>query len=333
MQSIIKNKFVLLGAAGVAVALVIGGKMVLDSKATERLADVLEDQKVESTVTYKSVSAGWLGNSVTLKDVVIHADEGEETVMNISSMTLSGIRESESSDVPSALRIQIRGMVMPIVATEGDAPKLVREEMAGLAGLGYTQLVGDAELSYDYRSEEHQLEVGLAFDLNDLGEAHARVAIDKVDLAALEQLSQSVTAAGVKRDPTELMLRLVMNSLASASKTKLAGLDFSMKDAGVRERWLMVQREKNQFTGSTSDFAKSIGDELRKAGRREAKGSKGDRVLAFYDEWANFIEDGGSLKGATDIERPVAIFNERGFAPAFTGLQAFLTATSFELKH
>ncbi len=124
-----------LGAAAMVVVLAMAGKMVVDRKAEARIAEVLEDQELESRLTYKSVSAGWFGNSVTLRDVAIHVAQGEEAVLHISQLRLSDIRESEDSDIPSALRIQLKGLDMPIVTTdEGETLKLASNDFASLAG-------------------------------------------------------------------------------------------------------------------------------------------------------------------------------------------------------
>lgn len=332
MQSIFKNKFVFLGAAAMVVVLAMAGKMVVDRKAEARIAEVLEDQELESRLTYKSVSAGWFGNSVTLRDVAIHVAQGEEAVLHISQLRLSDIRESEDSDIPSALRIQLKGLDMPIVTTdEGETLKLASNDFASLAGLGYTRLVGDVELRYDYQSEGHRLEVGMALDLEDMGKAHATVALEKVDLAALTKLRKVVAAPDLY--PSALLLGLGLSALESAGNVRLAELDFRLNDAGLRERVLLGKREQAQFPGDLKNFAASVAEEVRKEGRREAKGSKGERVLAFYEELAEFVEDGGALAGKTDMERPVAIFSEGSMGPAFKGLQSFLTATRFELRH
>lgn len=333
MQSLVKHKLFIPGVIGLVVVLAAGWKMYINHQAEKNIAQLIEDNDLDSTITYKGASAGWLADSVTLKDVVIQTGEDEDGAVRMDRLVLSGVRQSEDSDIPEAMYMQMQGMQVMIVRTDkGQAPVLVQKNLASLAGLGYTRLQGDMDVRYDYRPKDNRLTAEVGFDLEEMGKGQAEVAFDKVNLSGFGAYQKELAS------DSHAMLALGMMSglrllTETAGKTRLADFRFSMKDKGARERVLLEKREHAHFTGTLDDFSKTIADDVTKEARQEAKGSKGEMLMDFYDAISGFIKDGGTLEGKTHIERPIAIFTERDLTPSFKSLQAFLSATEFKLKH
>ncbi len=331
------KKYLSLGVAAVAVIAVISWKVYIDQQAEKRVAEVIQDANLDNVVSYQGVSAGWLANSVTIKDVSLSTGGKNGLDITAKAIEISGINSGKDGELPKKMAITIADLNVPIVkATGNDELTLTGLPTEKLASLGYTRLQGDVQINYARDADKQRLKLGMGFDFSDLGKAETELVVERVDLSEMPELIKSVMGESAS-SPVSALGALYM-FLGNMSKAQLSSLQLRYDDDGLRERVLLDLREEGRELDSVKDFSRTLANTLRKQAKNSDKGSKGEQARKALEATADFIQDGGQLKGETHIEKPIPLMAGRGMlgntiiTDSFTDWGTFFNDTGFKLS-
>jgi len=329
------KKYLSLGVAAVAVIAVISWKVYIDQQAEKRVAEVIQDASLDNVVSYKGVSAGWLANSVTIKDVSLSTGGKNGVDITAKAIEISGINSGKDGELPKKMAITIADLNVPIVKAAGnDELTLTGLPTEKLASLGYTRLQGDVQINYANDADKQRLKLGMGFDFDDLGKAETEIELAHLDVDSL--VGALMGLAGASNSDASLIL--LGKFIRSLTEEQLSGLALSFEDDGLRERVLLTMREEGRALESMNDFSKTLANDMRKKIKDTDKGTKGEAQRKGLEAIADFIEDGGRIKGETHIEKPIQFITGRGMwgnviiNESFTDLGMFVSDTGFRLS-
>ena len=303
--------YIALGAVALVAVAAFSWNTYVDQQAEKHAAELLNSSDLADTLKYKKVTGGWLGNSLTLHEATVSAGDADITAKSIC-LTGRGLNKGGALE---SLSVKVEGLDAPtVISAKNGALSLSGLPTQSLAALGYTRLQGD--LAFHYAPDpknSRQLQLGLEFDLDDLGEASMEMVLDKVELEGVGDY-----IATIQNSPFDLRRKgstaaLFFMYLKSQTDINLASAEVRYKDDGLRERLLMLQRENNQFLGNMDDYSKSIAEELRKVEAHE-DAAKNKSLVASIKAAADFVQKGGSIEGTTDFPKPIHIFSRNGLA-------------------
>ena len=302
--------YIALGAVALVAVAAFSWNTYVDQQAEKHAAELLNSTDLADTLKYKKVTGGWLGNSLTLHEATVSAGDADITAKSIC-LTGRGLNKGGALE---SLSVKVEGLDAPtVISAKNGALSLSGLPTQSLAALGYTRLQGD--LAFHYAPDpknSRQLQLGLEFDLDDLGEASMEMVLDKVELEGVGDY-----IATIQNSPFDLRRKgstaaLFFMYLKSQTDIKLASAEVRYKDDGLRERLLMLQREQSQFLGDIDEYSQTLADDLRKDAKSMQDDADKKSLVASMKAAADFVQKGGSIEGETNFPKPVPIFSSKG---------------------
>lgn len=249
----------------VAAAGYFGLSSYAGGKAEKKLEDYLYENRLESYVSWKSVSSSPFGGTVTIKDMTIESREFFPVELSIEKFTIKNFnddREQMSADL-SLKNIQ------PI-DPDSDFAKAYHSEIFGtlLFASGQTHVEPyDVNIGWNYNGKERTLKAQLAVDVPNLFATQTQLDLDNVrDLRSTLMLTQVHPALGALPNlPTELFNingRDEYRLLEDVKNITLNSFDMSFKDQGYLQRANMLEQRYNimptKILGNTDKERKQL---------------------------------------------------------------------------
>ncbi len=144
------NKKLWIGAGAVgAIALIIGGKVLVSRAAAKELDKAIADVSEYVDVDYRKVDVSFLGQGTTVKDVVV-TPVASGNAIRIEEITL--YKYEDENEIPTYLNMAVRGIALDATALGENA------EMFSELGYG-KELSANIVTEYEYEAGEKTVEL------------------------------------------------------------------------------------------------------------------------------------------------------------------------------
>lgn len=309
------RKTALLVGAGVAVLLLGGGavaaSLYASAQAEEKVAAIVRDYDLGGKVRYGGVSYSLFTGTATVEDVRLVPDGQGSPEIRIGALRISGLKEGRG--FPLAARVRAEDFALPLV----DIARYNRgDDLYTAIGMGYTRLTGSIDVSFSIKPDDRELDMALTVEVDDIGGTSASIGLSEVDVRALEDL-----AAAASRD--DRMTVALMGAAAAASRLELRALEIVNRDDGFNRRFRRHTMEQEFLRIDDAEAEREVRQRVTKAimeGLDDGSLPRRDleEIAAVF---AKAAEDGGTLRIATDLPRPLPLFEagQRGGLPALSG--------------
>lgn len=253
------NLKIIAPAAVAGVALIYFGlSSYAGGQAEKKLDDYLYENRLDSYVSWKSVSSSPFGGTVTIKGLTVESKELVPVELSIEKLTIKNFRD-EREHVSADLYFEEIQPTYP----DSDFAKAYNKDVFGplLFASGQTQAAPyDLGVSWNYSAEERRLSAQLEVDLPNLFAGQVTFDLDGVrDVKSALFFTQMHPALGMLPSIPNEMFGI---SSRAASELKrdiqsitLGALDFSFKDQGYLQRANLLEKRYNitpvKVTGNT----------------------------------------------------------------------------------
>ncbi len=144
------NKKLWIGAGAVgAIALIIGGKVLVSRAAAKELDKAIADVSEYVDVDYRKVDVSFLGQGTTVKDVVV-TPVASGNAIRIEEITL--YKYEDENEIPTYLNMAVEGIALDATALGANA------EMFSELGYG-KELSANIVTEYEYEAGEKTVEL------------------------------------------------------------------------------------------------------------------------------------------------------------------------------
>lgn len=243
-----------LAVPAVALVIAIGGYFGLSSyagnKAEKAIHNYLYDNRMENTVSWKSVSSSPFGGTITLKQVEIDHKNPFPVELKIDKIV---IQDYKNDDNHTKARIEL-SQISPI-DPDSEFGKFLRQNLYGapLIASGQTHLEPQTiKASFDYRNDKSTLAASLELDAPQLFYADTALELENVrSPGSLMYLSSLHPALSLMPGFSALQFNGIFNSRAINQEvdyllnSHLVRADFSFKDQGYLRRANILEQRYN----------------------------------------------------------------------------------------
>lgn len=327
------------GGLVVSILLIGGGWMYAAQKAKTIATDQIEGFLIRSNlgtvVTYKAVSASPFGSSVRVEGISFAISPTANAT--IDTLKISAIQVKD--EMLLGLDVSAEGVEIPLLALSqnnnfpGAAMGFSGND---LIGLGYTTITGQLSMSAQLDSNTNTYTIKSSAGADDIGDAEYTLKVGGFTPALLNSINSGIVAAG---DDQQQLQRYFMNMFSTSgllNQLTLAGLDAHIDNGPVYRRLRAIPNtalpsEDGAAPASAAVIAAGVDvTALVRAGFSPSEAKQTSEILT------NWLKNGGSLRIATNITRPLPLFLQSGYGagqPAqwLTSSQAFIAATRVKI--
>ena len=319
-HTLVENKKASLIVGACAIAVLGGGWAYASHKATAIARDLIDGflirHHLADTVSYGGLSASPFG-SVSLSDVKIKPDPN--VVVTIKSVDVSDV--DVANDIPRAFNITIDDANIPLLAI---ARGTRDRGYAKAIGYGFGELHTSGKVAFHYSTDTRRMTFKSSIDVRDAGSWDMSLALDDVSPGLFQATSALSNAAANN------------NSLAALFEGSLTGLQVSLSQISLAEASMSIDTSKiskrlKEIPDTdipTDDDAALHGAFKVDETKLVEQGMAPSAAHALGSKLQSFANQGGRLKIASNLDRPVPLFRDGNlFMPAFSNLVEFLTVT------
>ncbi|MFS2013399.1 hypothetical protein ACCD06_26635 [Azospirillum sp. CT11-132] len=303
-----------------------GGWVLAKQHATAQARDLVDGflirEGLNGRVSYADLSASPFG-SVSLLGVTVTLSP--DAVVRATSVDVSDIA-LQNGEVRKA-RLSASDADVPVLAMA--RANRYNPVLRDLVSLGYTSLRGDVSLLLDYDDQRQSLFVETSGSVRDAGGWNARLRVEGVDPA---MVATARRLASGSFNPLELMGAATQN-MDMLFRVALAEADVTVDNSGVRRR----EREivATDFPPKEDPSAQRRPPLDPTALIRAGMAPEAARMSAVA--MGNWVKDGGKLRVATGLPRPVPMFKRGGpfspIEPIFDSPEGFLAVTKATISN
>jgi hypothetical protein len=296
-------KFIIPGAVfGLFVAGYVGLSLYSSAQAEKQIEDWLYDNKLEGQVQWQSVSASPFGASVTLKEVVVIAEQAplKGLEVNVEKVRISDF--ADDRDLKS-LAVDLQGVSFPAVAD--DQPSAVATMLFGelLAQSGRDQLQPlDLALQARYDNDASEASMSFSISIPDLFAAQVGTKVGNVrnlDSMFGESAAQLAVLASMGSRDLQRMLskQSVLLKNAADMQQRMRGIElgdssFMLQDLGYfKRRNLLKQRYDYALDPAKGDASAQRQEAFERDLRKQEK--------ECVERWSRASED--AEQACTDV--------------------------------
>ena len=224
-----------------------------DGQAEKNLEDYLYENRLESYVSWQSVSSSLFGDTVTIKDLIVESREFVPVELSIERLIIKNFKViiKNFKDDRDQISVDLSLKKVQPIDPDSDFAKAYNNETFGslLFASGQTEVEPyDLSVSWDYRPSERALNVQIEADLPNLFATQVKLDLDGVrDLKSALFLTQIHPALDVLPGVSKELLG--MNNSAAykldAKNITLNGLNISFKDQGYLQRANLLEQRYN----------------------------------------------------------------------------------------
>ncbi|NLD01117.1 MAG: hypothetical protein GX673_10145 [Gammaproteobacteria bacterium] len=251
-------------------------------KAEKELKNYLYDNRLESYVSWRSLSSSPFGGTITVKDIVLESKRNIPLDLSIEKFVITNFKDKKQ-------RMSADMSFKGVRATdpESDYAKSYNRNIFGLFlyPSGKTQVEPyNLNVSWDYRGDKETLTAQFEVDLPNLFLTNL-----KLDLEDVKELKSALLLTethdfldilpNIPRWAVWSNDRAVSDSVRSAKQITLKELDFSYKDQGYLQRVNLLEQRYNI---TPTDLAGNI-DKQRKQLLKEEYEERHTQCVKEYD--------------------------------------------------
>lgn len=262
-----KLNFKVIAPVAIAGAAVIyfGLSSYAGSQAEKKLDDYLYENRLDSYVSWKSVSSSPFGGTVTIKGLTVESKELIPVELSIEKLVIKNYKDDDDR-VSADLYFHEIQPTYP----DSDFAKAYNKEIFGplLLASGQAQVAPyDLSVGWDYRPDDRHLTTQINVDLPNLFAGQVKVDLEGVrDIKSALFLTQIHPALNVLPGiPNELlgMSNRAINELKrDIQSITLNSLDFSFKDQGYLKRANLLEKRYNITPVKITDNAEKEREKL-----------------------------------------------------------------------
>lgn len=243
-MSNINPKLVVPAVAGAAIVLA-GGYFGLSSyasgQAEKELRDFLYEHKLESAVSWKSLSSSPFGGTITLNQVEVELNMLFPVELKADRIVVSDFKETDSHKKVRAAFDNVQ----PIDSSHDFADFLNRQLFGDLLTTsGQTKLdPQNLKIDYDFNSEKRTATLGLTLDTPNLFTVSTQLQLDNVrSEASLGFLTRIHPALAFLPGPPTGFFGMAHPELDNLLASQLVSMEFSYRDQGYMKRASALQQ-------------------------------------------------------------------------------------------
>jgi len=259
-------------AAVVGVAVVYFGlSSYAGGQAEKKLGDYLYENRLDSYVSWKSVSSSPFGGTVTIKGLTVESKEFIPVELSVDKLTIKNFKDDREHT-----RADLSFTKIQPVDPESSFARSYNDEIFGslLHASGQTEVEPyDLSVGWDYRKDKRSLSTQLDVDLPNLLAGQVNFTLEGVrDIKSVFLLSQIHPALnvlpGVSGDLLGLNHLALRELQRDIENITVESLNFTFKDQGYLKRANLLEQRYNvipsKVAGNTDKERKKLFEEQYK---------------------------------------------------------------------
>lgn len=273
MSKLSKVNFkVIAPAAVVGVAVVYFGlSSYAGGQAEKKLDDYLYENRLDSYVSWQSVSSSPFGGTVTIKGLTVESKEFIPVELSVDKLTIKNFKDDRGHT-----RADLSFTKIQPVDPDSDFARSYNNEIFGslLHASGQTKVEPyDLSVGWDYRKDQRSLTTQLDFDLPNLFTGQLSFALEGVrDIKSVFLLTQVhpelSVLPGVFGELLGFNNRAIMELQRDIENITVESLNFTFKDQGYLKRANLLEQRYNvmsdKVAGNTDKERKKLFEEQYK---------------------------------------------------------------------